>query len=220
MNMICKVLIVSTALCLASPLSAREYEDNIPAILDRIEELESESDSAELVELLRCLSKPAEELITDDDLFFSEDALVKIEAATDACRLRVYTVLVPLSSSEDWLVAQEAAASLAYYGYTPAGQMLDRYPDGPLKAVLYAIVDYKSSYRWAIDRLLELQRKSQPGAGRGEAGRVYLGLLYHLAEPLSLPFLNQLISSDVEPEIRAHAELARKRILGLHPGLK
>lgn len=211
---------VCTVLWLAAPVVSRECGNDIPTILDRIEKAESDTGSAELVELLRCLSKPAGKLILDDDAFFSEDALEKIEAETNRDRLRVYKILIPLVASDDWLVSQEAAASLAYFGYTPAGQMLDGYPDGPLKAVLYGIVGYRDSYRWAIDQLLRIERGSQSEGDSLDARTTYLGLLYHLAEPLSLPFLNELILSDGDPEIRARAELVRRRILQLNPQLK
>jgi hypothetical protein len=215
-----KALGILLALWSAVPALSRECGNDIPVLLDRIEEVKSGTDSAGLVQLLRCLSEPVVRWVSDADLFFSEDALDEIEAATDKDRLRVYKILIPLISSDDWLVSQEAAASLAYYGYAPAGQMLDGYPNGPMKAVLYAVVDYKESYRWAIDQLIKSDRLSQPEDEANDNAAVYLGLLYRLAEPLSLPYLNGLISSDVDPELQARAELVRERIFRLHPGLK
>lgn len=202
------------------PAVGQGCSDSVPALLDRIEGMKSETDTAELVELLKCLSKPAERWVRDYDSFASEQAMEKIEKETEPYRLRVYKILIPLSSSGDWLVADEAAAALVYYGYTPAGEMLDSYPDGPKKAVLYAIVGYKSSYRWAMDRILEIDRSSHQEDGADKARMVYLGLLYHLAEPRSLPFLNGLISSQENSEVRARAELVRERILKLNPQLK
>jgi hypothetical protein len=220
LNRIVGALMVCTVLWLAAPVVSRECGNNIPELLDRIEKAESDSDSAELAELIRCLSEPAGKWISDDDAFFSEDALEKIEAETNRDRLRVYKILIPLVASDDWLVSREAAGSLAYFGYAPAGQMLDGYPDGPLKAVLYAIVDYKDSYRWAIDRLLRIERGSQPEGDLHDVRTTYLGLLFHLAEPLSLPFLNKLILSGDDPEIRARAQQVKRRILELNPELK
>lgn len=220
MNLKIKALLITMALCSTYPAFARECGDDIPRLLDRIEEIKPASDGAELVKLLKCLSEPAETWVRDYDAFASEQAMKRIEQETDTYRLRVYKILVPLSSSEDWLVANEAAAVLAYHGYTPAGQMLESYPDGPLKAVVYAVVGYKNSYRWAIDRLLVMDRVSNPEDDSIEARMAYLGLLFHLAEPQSLPFLNGLISSDRDPRVRARVELIKQRILELNPQLK
>jgi hypothetical protein len=220
LKLVGEALIILMISNLTSPVLSRDCGDNVPALLERIEGMKSETDTSELVELLKCLSKPAERWVRDYGSFASEQAMKKIEKETEPYRLRVYKILIPLSSSGDWLVADEAAAALAYYGYTPAGQMLDNYRDGPLKAVLYAIIGYKRSYLWAIDRLLESDRVSHPEDDSIEVRMAYLGLLYHLAEPRSLPFLNGLISSQENPEVRARAELVRERILKSNPELK
>lgn len=194
--------------------------DEVADILDRIERVESDSDAIRLSRLLACLSEPAREFVRDYDSFASEEVLDEIERKTAENRLRVIKVAVPLSASKDWLVSQEAAAALAYYGYTPAGQMLDEYPDGPLKAVLYAIVGYDRSYRWAVDQFRKIERSSKPDSSLKKARMAYLNLMFHLAEPQSLPFLNEVISSGNDGELKARADLAKNRILELHPELR
>jgi hypothetical protein len=217
MRMILLILLLSIT---GSAPTASDCEGTVTELLDRIEDFPPEMDTGKLAELLKCLYAPAAQYVNEYDSFASEKSLEKIWNETNQNRLRVIKVLAPLSRSDDWLLVQEVAAALAYYGYPPSQELLTVYPDGPIKAVLYSILGYERSYRWAIDQFCRLERQSKPDSSALVAKMTYLNLLYHLAMPASLPFVNSLVDSSQPEMIKARTELIRQRIRSLHPELK
>ena len=200
---------------------AEDCGKNVPAILVEIEQCDVNENRQELIGLLRCLWAPAVDLVKDYDDFIKEDTFEKIENANYKDRLDIIRVLVPLLKSKDRIIKNEVVAALAYYRYPTTKQLLADYPDSPQKAIFYAILRYGSSYRWAIDQLEKLKR----GENQGENISIidwmaYLNLLYRLAEPGSLSYVNELGQSSLPEEIRARAELVKARILELHPEVK
>lgn len=204
----------------ASAPAASDCDGTVSDLLNRIENFQPRTETGKLARLVGCLYAPAAYYVKEYDSFASEEVLRKIERETDENRLRVIKVLVPLTRSDDWLLAQEAAAALAYYGYPPGQELLATYPDSLIKAVLYSILRYERSYRWGIDQFNRVERQSKPDSSVLVAKMNYLNLLYHLALPASLPFVNSLIDSSQPEMIKARAELVRQRIGALHPELK
>jgi len=204
----------------ASAAVAFDCDGTVSDLLDRIESFHAKTDTGKLAGLVKCLYAPAAHYVKEYDSFASEEILRKIDKETHQDRLRVIKVLVPLTRSDDWLLAQESAAALAYYGYPPSQELLTNYPDGPIKAILYSILGYQRSYRWGIDQFNRVERQSRPDSLILVAKMNYLNLLYHLASPASLPFVNSLIVSSQPEMIKARAELVRQRIIALHPELK
>lgn len=204
----------------ASAPAASDCEGTVTDLLDMIEDFPPKTDTGKLVELLKCLYAPAAAYVKEYESFASGKSLEKIWNETHQNRLKVIKLLVPLTRSDDWLLAQEAAAALAYYGYPPSQELLANYPDGPIKAILYSILGYERSYRWGIDRFIRVERQSKPDSLALAAKMTYLNLLYHLARPESIPFLNNLIDSSQPQMIKARALLTKQRIMGLHPELK
>lgn len=204
----------------ASAPAASDCDGTVSGLLDRIESSRPKTDTGKLAELVKCLYAPAAYYVKEYDSFASEEILRKIDKETHQDRLRVIKVLVPLTRSNDWLLAQEAAAALAYYGYPPSQELLTNYPDNPIKAILYSILGYQRSYRWGIDQFCRLDRQSTPDSSAIVAKMTYLNLLYHLALPASLPFVNSLIDSSRPEMIKVRAGLVRQRIIALHPELK
>lgn len=213
------LLILLLSITASAPI-ASDCEETVTDILDRIEDFPPEMDTAKLAELLKCLYAPAAGYVKEYDSFASEKSLEKIWNETNQNHLRVIKILAPLTRSDDWLLVQETAAALAYYGYPPSQELLTGYPDGPIKAVLYSILGYKRSYGWAIDQFCRLERQSKPDSSALVAKMTYLNLLYHLTMPASLPFVNSLVDSSQPEMIKVRAELIRQRIRSLHPELK
>ncbi len=204
----------------ASAPTASGCEGTVTDLLDMIEDFPPKTDTGKLVELLKCLYAPAATYVKEYDSFASEKSLEKIWNETHQNRLKVIRLLVPLTRSDDWLLAQEAAAALAYYAYPPSQELLANYPDGPIKAILYSILGYERSYRWGVDRFIRVERQSKPDSSALAAKMTYLNLLYHLASPESIPFLNNLIDSSQPQMIKARALLIKQRIIALHPEVK
>lgn len=224
MNLTLKyVSLLLVAGLMAHPGSARPVncDDSAAKILERIEGYDPIEDRAILLEQLRCLLKPAEDLASDTDRLMSDKTFQDIEEATLNNRLSVIKIIVPLTKVRDRIISDEAAAVLAYYRYPPAKQMLSRYPNGPLKAVLYAILGYGRAYRWAIDRMEWLEHgKDIPDSVSFNEWKAYMNLLYHLAEPGSIFFLDGVIASSQPEPIKKRAEEIKARILKLHPEIK
>jgi hypothetical protein len=207
----------------ASAPTASDCEGTVTDLLDTLDMIEdypSKTDTGKLVELLKCLYAPAARYVKEYDSFASEESLEKIRNETHQNRLKVIKLLIPLTRSDDWFLAQEAAAALAYYGYPPSQELLANYPDGPVKAILYSILGYERSYRWGIDRFIRVERQSKSDSPALAAKMTYLNLLYHLATPESIPFLNNLIASSQPQMIKARALLIKQRIIALHPEVK
>ena len=211
------ILLVSIS---AAAARASDCDGTVSDLLDRIEDFQPETETGKLGGLVKCLYAPAAYYVKRYDSFASENILGEIEKETHQDRLKVIKVLVRLTHSDDWLLAQEVAAALAYYGYPPSQQLLANYPDGPVKAVLYSILGNESSYRWGIDQFNRIERQTKPDSLALAAKMSYLNLLYHLAAPASLPFVNSLIDSSQPEMIKARAELIRQRIIALHPELE
>jgi hypothetical protein len=205
---------------LVSAGSASDCDGTASDLLSRIESFQPETETGELAQMVKCLYAPAAYYVEEYDFFASEEILKEIGRETDQNRLRAIKVLIPLTRSEDWLLAQESSAALAYYGYSPGRQLLADYPDTPIKAVLYSILGYEQSIRWGIDQFNRAERESKPDSLNLAAKMTYLNLLYHLAAPASLPFVNGLISSSQSEIIRARAKLIRQRVIALHPELE
>ncbi len=210
-------LLLSTSASVAIPC---DTDETVSDLLERIENFRSKTETGKLAGLVKCLYAPAAHYVDEYDSFASEESLERIRDETRQDRLKVIKVLVPLSRSDDWLLAQEAAAALAYYGYPPSQELLSIYPDGPIKAIFYSILGYERSHRWGIDQFCRLDRQSTPDSSAMVSKMTYLNLLYHLASPASLPFINSLIESSQPEMIRARAELIRQRIMSLHPEIK
>lgn len=213
------LLILLFSITASAPI-ASDCEGTVTDLLDMIEELPPKTDTGKLAELLKCLYAPAAHYVKEYDSFASEKSLEKIRNETLQDRLKVIKLLVPLTRSDDWLLAQEAAAALAYYGYPPSQELLANYPDGPIKAILYSILGYERSYRWSIDQFIRAERKSKPDSLALAEKMTYLNLLYHLARPESIPFLNNLVDSSQPQIIKARALLIKQRIIALHPEVK
>lgn len=198
-----------------------ECDRTIAETLKRIEKHDENGNRQDLIDLLRCLWVPAVEYVNDYDKFIADDIFDDIEEATYGDRLDVIRVLDPMIESKDSIVRGEIAAALAYYGYPPAKQWLRDFPDGPEKAIFYAILDHKRTYRWAIDQLNKTEIREKNGESDLLVERMaYLNLIFHLAEPASLPYLDSIIGSTMEEKVISRAEMARVRILELHPKIK
>lgn len=211
------MLVTAAMLKFAPGLSAGEI-GRIPRILNNIEKCEQEENWQELSGLLDSLWNPAVDFVRDYERFGADDFLQQFVNSTDSERVDVFRTLVPLLQVKDKFIWNKVVAGLAFYKYPPAEQMLADYPDSPVKAVLYAILGYRRAYRWAIDRLSELDR--EPVAENSEMmteRMAYLNLLYWLAEPGSLPFVNELIKLEKNEIIKSAAERVRDRIYSLHP---
>lgn len=213
------LLVLILSISTSAPASS-DCDGTVSDLLDRIENFQPETETERLARLVKCLYAPAAYYVKEYDSFASEEILGEIERETHQNRLRVIKVLIPLTRSDDWLLVQQAAAALAYYGYSPGQELLASYPDNPVKAVLYSILGYERSYRWSIDQFNKAERQAKPDSSTLAAKMTYLNLLYHLATPASLPFVNDLIDSWPSEIIKARAGLIRQRIVALHPELK
>ena len=211
------VLLLSTS---ASTSAISDCDGTASDLLNRLENFQAETETGELAQLVKCLYAPAAYYVEEYDSFASEEILEEIERETDQNRLRAIKVLIPLTRSEDWFLAQESSAALAYYGYSPGRQLLASYPDTPIKAVLYSILGYEQSVRWGIDQFIRAERESKPDSLNLAAKMTYLNLLYHLAAPASLPFVEGLINSSQSEIIKARARLIRQRVIAMHPELE
>jgi len=170
---------------------------------------------------LRCLRRPVEEYAADYERFGSDDIFDKIERDTYNERLDVIKILTPMMKSKDRLTRGEIAATLAYYNFPSSKQWLSEYPDSPQKAVLYAILKYSRSYRWAIDRLSGMNGSAKGTEDARLAEKMaYLNLLYHLAEPASLPFVESLIDTSSDQRLNRRALEIREKILRMNPDIK
>ncbi|MEE9552830.1 MAG: hypothetical protein V3W18_00930 [candidate division Zixibacteria bacterium] len=219
--LILPVMIIGFLMVYPSVSAGRDCDQSIGEVLERIENHDQNGDRQELLELLRCLWAPAVEFIDDYDKFASNRILDDIEEATHNDRLDVIRVLDPMMVSKDQIIRGEVAAALAYYRYPWAKQLLSDYPDGPQKAVFYAILDYKRMYRWAIDQLTKTDIRERNGESDLLTERMaYMNLVFHLAEPASLPYLDRTIGSTSEKKIKDRARMARDRILKLYPKIK
>ena len=204
-----------------SVTAVAERDHTIGEVLERIEKHEKNGDRQDLIDLLRCLWVPAVEYVNDYDKFIAEGVFDDIEEATYGDRLDVIRVLDPMIDSKDSILRGEVAAALAYYGYPPAKQWLRDFPDGPQKAIFFAILDHKRAYRWAIDQLKIADIKERSGENDLLVERMaYLNLIFYLAEPASLPFLDGLLVSAADEKIKDRAKMAKDRILELHPEIK
>lgn len=213
--------IMSISRASAPVRSAEDCGMRVPEILRKIESQKEKGDRRESLELLRCLGVPAEEMVRSYDEFIQEKTLVDLEEATYKDRLDVIRILVPLLETKDRIVKNEIVAVLAYYRYPPAKQLLSNYPDGPQKAVFYAILGHGRAYLWAIDQL-ETSKRSE--ATEDSAFVVeqmaYLNLLYYLSEPRSLPYIDKFIESSQPGTVKNRAEMVRRKICETHPDIK
>jgi hypothetical protein len=216
-----KITLLILLLSVSAPApSALDCDGTASDLLSRIENFQPETETGELAQMVKCLYAPAAYYVRQYDSFASEEVLEDIERKTDQNRLRAIKILIPFTRSEDWLLVQESSAALAYYGYSPSRQLLANYPDTPVKAVLYSILGYEQSVRWGIDQFNRAERESEPDSLSLAAKMTYLNLLYHLAAPASLPFIEGLIDSSQSEIIKTRAKLIRQRVIVLHPGLE
>lgn len=205
----------------AGVLIAADCQQTTRSILERIKKLDTVKDREELLDLLACLYAPATEMTRSYDSFIKPQALSDLESSTHEDRLDVIRILVPMMATKDLILKSELVAALAFYKYPPVEQLLAAYPDGPLKAVFYTILDYKRSYLWGIDQLERSLRADQDSDSSVVAERMsYLNLLYYMAKPESLPYLHNFLESSAGEMEKKRAQLAIERIRNLHPDIR
>jgi len=218
-----RILLISVMVLIWIPSFAKAVDCDLPVkkILANIEKLDMSKDRDSLLVLLECLWSPAELFIMNYDYFIEDSTFAIHERETYDDRLDVVKILVPMLKTKDLVLRNDIVAALAYYKYPETRQLLSHYPFGALKAVFYALLDYKRSYLWAIDQLdrTENLANSREREDRDER-MAYLNLLYYLAEPGSLPFLNKFIVSSQNQTEKDRAILARDKILAAHPDIK
>lgn len=189
--------------------------------LEEIKQHSSSNDVEKLIGPVLCLSQKADYYAVHYDEFIESGVMEKIEAETEKNRLKAIRYLVPLTDSPSREQMQAAVAALAYYRYHPSGDMLDRYPDGAKKAVLYAIVGYRNAMVWAIDEFDFLDRDGDSVDEQTIIGKMAcLNLLYYLAEPQCLQFIESVLLRPEPLLIRVRAIMVKDRIYQLHPELK
>jgi hypothetical protein len=216
------LLVVLICALIRAPISRADPCDSAPE--DWLEEIKqnSSSDGVEkLIGPVLCLSQKADYYADHYDEFIKSGVMEKIEAETEKNRLKVIRLLVPLTDSPSRELRQAAVAALAYYRYHPSGDMLDEYPDGAKKAVLYAIVGYRNAMVWAIDEFDFLDRDGDSGDEETIIGQMAcLNLLYYLAEPQCLQFIESVMLRHEPLLVRVRAMMVKDRIYQLHPELK
>lgn len=200
---------------------AQDCSRDINYYLGQVTSFKSTEDSAELIPIMKCISSPVWSYVEHPDSFWSADFNVSIYEKTWRNYLSVIKVLIPLTKSSIDSLRLETAAALAYYGFPPSDQILKNYPDGPFKAVLFAILNDTTTIGWVQDRYDEAQAQAQINPEFSERDRmIYLGLLYHIAMPRAIPFLNRLIKYEASDKLKAAAIKAEERIKTLHPEIK
>jgi hypothetical protein len=213
------VLLICLLLILFS--QAEGGQRNVQEILKAIETCDPAADRAKLIELIGLLWAPAARFVSNYDEFIGESTMEDIEKATYEDRLDVIRILVPLINRKDPILTNEIAAAFSYYNYPPAKQMLSDYPDGPQKAVFYAILGHGRSYRWAVDQYEKIGRGGSDSIKSAVVEKLaYLNLLYFLAQPESLPFVRRVEADSEILKIRERAARVRDRIMRLHPEIK
>lgn len=218
-----RILILSGVifLTLAHFAIAQDCPHDINYYLSQITSLKSTEDSVELIPIMKCISSPVWFYVEHPDSFWSPDFGARIYEKTWRDYLSVMKTLIPLTKSSNDSLRLQTAAALAYYNYPPSDQMLKDYPDGPFKAVLFAILNDTMIIGWVEDRYDKALAQAPINPEISERDRmIYLGLLYHIAMPRAIPFLNRLIRFESSDNLKAAAMKAEERIKTLHPEIK
>jgi hypothetical protein len=214
--LVCIILYVTAHLSMA-----QECPHDINYYLSQVTSFKSTEDSAELIPIMKCISSPAWFYVNHPDSFWSADFNASIYEKTWRDYLSVVKILVPFTNSSIDNLRLETSAALAYYDFPPSDQILKNYPDGPFKAVLFAILNDTTTIGWVEDRYDKALAKAQINPEISERDRmIYLGLLYHIAMPRAIPFLNRLIKYEASDKLRAAAMKAEQRIKSLHLEIK
>jgi len=207
-------------LCFHGGATAEDCAENAANYLHLISIYPSQPDSSGLVPLIRCLWMPACKYVEDFESFASAEVLFSIEKETKKNRLEVYRVLYPLINSKYDVIRGEAAAALAYYHYHPAAERLGYFPDDRMKAVLFSILEYKNGLEWAINYYNRISAEDNSDSDSVYIDKIsVLNLVYHLCNPKSLNFLNQIIDNENDEKVRLRAEKIKARLIGIYPEL-
>ena len=216
-----KLIIFSAIADILAPcfLYAANCPGNVNEYLDMIESYKPlQSDSTGLISFVKCIYEPVWNYVEHPDSLWDPDFDSTIFERTWKDRERVIRDVAPLAKSADDSLRLAAAAALAYYNYPPSNQILKYYPDGPFKAVLYAILNDTVEVGWTIDRYLAAEKLAGTDPETSLRDRmIYLGLLYHIAMPNSVPFINELIQNEKSVELNNAAAAVKRRITLLNP---
>ncbi len=190
-------------------------EEYLNEIKQRITSV-SEKDKEIIRYNLSCLRGEVGYLAMGYEYFASPTAIARIRKANKKTKSLAYEILPGLLRHKDRDIRCSAARSLAFYAWSESFDSMTECDENyapRTKAILFAILGDKRAVPWIIRqyKIVEKKYRTKPIFSYPDK-MTYLNALYHLADPVSLPFIESVIKNPKPEKIRMRAVKVRQRI--------